>query len=43
MGRRGIRGLETRVEQECSISGRRLDCTVEVLVLGESEERVTVL
>ena len=25
MGRRGIRGLETRVEQECSISGQRLD------------------
>ena len=42
MGRRGIRGLKTRVGRECSIS-KGLDCTVEVYVSEESEERVTVL
>ena len=41
MGRWGIRGLETRVGRECSISRGGPDSTVEVYV---SEERgVTVL
>ena len=44
MGRWGIRGLETRVERECTISrGGGPDCTVEVYMTEESEERVTVL
>ena len=45
MGRWGIRSLETRVGQECSISrGGGADSTVEVYVPEESEERgVTVL
>ena len=45
MGRWGIRSLETRVGQECSISrGRGPDSTVEVYVPEESEEGgVTVL
>ena len=43
MGRWGIRGLETRVGRECSISRGRPDSTVEVYMSGESEERVTVL
>ena len=43
MGRWGIGGLETRVGQECSISRGGPDCTVEVYMLEESEEGVTVL
>ena len=43
MGRWGIRGLETRVEWECSISRREPDCTVEVYMLEESGDVVTVL
>ena len=44
MGRRGIRGLETRMGRECSISRGGLDSTVEVYVSEESEEGgVTVL
>ena len=43
MGRWGIGGLETGVMRECSISGGRPDCTVEVYVSEESEEGVTVL
>ena len=40
----GIRSLETRVGQECSISRGRPDSTVEVYVSEESEEGgVTVL
>ena len=39
MGKRGIRGLKTRVGRECSIKGGP-DCTVEVY---RSEEEVTVL
>ena len=35
MGRMGIRGLEARVGQECSISRGRPDCTVEVYMLKE--------
>ena len=42
MGRWGIRGLETRVGQEC-ISRGGSDCTVEVYMSEESEEVVTVL
>ena len=38
MGRWGIRSLETRVGQECSISRGGPDSTVEVYVLEESEE-----
>ena len=43
MGRQGIRGLKMRVGQECSISRGGPDCTVEVYMSEESEERVTVL
>ena len=44
MGRWGIRGLETRVTRECSISKGGPDSTVEVYVSEESEEEgVTVL
>ena len=43
MGRWGIRGLETKVGRECSISRRGPDCTVEVYMSEESEEEVTVL
>ena len=43
MGRWGIRGLETRVTRECSISRGGPDCTVEVDMSEESEEGVTVL
>ena len=43
MGRWGIRGLETRVGRECSISRGGPDCTVEVYISEESEEVVTVL
>ena len=43
MGRWGIRGLETRVGQECSISRGGPDCTVEVYMSQEPEEGVTVL
>ena len=44
MGRCGIRSLETRVGQECSISRGGPDSTVEVYVPEESEEgEVTVL
>ena len=36
MGRWGIRGLETRVGRECSISRRKgPDCTVEVYMPEE--------
>ena len=38
MGRRGIRGLESRVGRECSISRGGPDSTVEVYVSKESEE-----
>ena len=38
MGRWGIRGLETRVGRECSISRRGPDSTMEVYVSEESEE-----
>ena len=41
MGRWGIRGLETRMGRECSISRGGLDSTVEVYV--SEEEGVTVL
>ena len=40
MGRWGIRGLETRVGQECCISRGGPNCTVEVY-MSESEEGVT--
>ena len=43
MGRRRIKDLKTRVGRECSISGERLNCTVEVHVSEESEKRATVL
>ena len=43
MGRLGIRGLETRVWREWSISRGGLDCTAEVYMSEESEEGVTVL
>ena len=43
MGRWGIRGLETRVGRECSISRGGPDCTVEVYMSGEFEEGDTVL
>ena len=43
MGRWGIRGLETRVGQECSISRGGSDCIVEVYMSEESEDGVTVL
>ena len=39
----GIRGLETRVGQKCSISRGGTDCTLEVYMSEESEEGVTVL
>ena len=42
MGRWGVRGLKTRVGREC-ISRGGLDCTVEVYMSEESEDRVTVL
>ena len=38
MGRWGIRSLETRVGQECSISRGGPDSTVEVYMSEESEE-----
>ena len=41
MGRRGIRGLKTRVGRECSISRGGLDCTVQIYMLEESKEGVT--
>ena len=43
MGRWGIRGLDKRVGQECSISRGGADCTVEVYMPEKSEEVVTVL
>ena len=44
MGRWGIRGLESSVGRECSISRGGLDSTVEVYMSEESEEGgVTVL
>ena len=43
MGRWGIRGFETRVGQECSISRGGPDCTVEVYMSKEFKEGVTVL
>ena len=39
MGRRGIRGLKTRVGWEFRISQGGLDCTAEVYMSEESEER----
>ena len=44
MGRRGIRGLETRVGCEtAALVEAGLDCTVEVYMSEESEEEVTVI
>ena len=43
MGRWRIRGLETMVGRECSISRGGADCAVEACMSEESEERVTVL
>ena len=43
MGGWGIRGLETKVGRECSISRGVPDCTVEVYMSEESKEGVTVL
>ena len=43
MGRQGIRSVKTRVGWECSISRGGPDCTVEVYMSEESEERVIVL
>ena len=43
MSRWGIRGLETRVGRECSISRGGPDCTVKVYMSEESKEVVTVL
>ena len=43
MGRWGIGGLETRVRRECCISRGGPDCTVEVYILKESEDGLTVL
>ena len=45
MGRRGIRGLETRVGWECSVSRRRARLySGDILYMSEeSEGRVTVL
>ena len=43
MGRWEIWGLKKRMGRECSISREGPGCTVEVYVLEESEERVTVL
>ena len=43
MGRWGIKGLETRVGRESSVSRGGLDCTVEVYMSEESEEGVTVI
>ena len=43
MSRWGIRALKTRVGRECSINVGGPDCTVEVYMSEESEERVTVL
>ena len=43
MGSWGIGGLETRMGQECCISRGDPDCTVEVYMSEESEERLTVL
>ena len=42
MGKRGIRGLKTRVGRECSISRGGLGFTVEVYMSEEFEEGVTV-
>ena len=43
MGRRGIRGLETRVGRESNISKGGPDCRGEVYMSEESEEGVKVL
>ena len=43
MGRWGIRGLETRVGRESSVSRGGLDCTVEVYMSEKSEEGVRVI
>ena len=43
MGPRGIRDLKTRVGRECKLADEELNCTVEVYMSEESEERVTVL
>ena len=39
MGRWGIRGLESRVGQECSVSRGGPDCTVEVYMCRKSPRR----
>ena len=41
MGKWGIRGLETKMGRECSISSGGPDYTVEVYISEESEEGVT--
>ena len=43
MGRRGKKGLETRVGRECSISRGGPDCTVEEYMSEESEEGLTMI
>ena len=43
MGRWGIRGLKTRGERSAVLADEELDCTVEVYMLEEPEEEVTVL
>ena len=43
MIRWGIRGLEMRMGQECNISRGEPDCAMEVYMLKELKERVTVL
>ena len=43
MGRWRIRGLETKVGRECCISRGGPDYIVEVYMLEESEEEVTVI
>ena len=43
MSRRRIRSLKTRMGRDCCISRGEPDCTVEVYMSEESEERVTVL
>ena len=43
MGRWGIRGLNTRVGWECSISSGGPDCTMEVCMSDKSEVEATVL
>ena len=42
-GQMRIRGLDSMLGRECSISREGPDCTVEVYMLEGSEERVTLL